>query len=425
MLPTTYVLPAERPRRLLISLFTQAEDGWPFLTSIMDKAFATERVPPHERGLVSDALQDMIRYRRKVRFALGDDAAAWDVLLGTLVVTGKLDPQAAQEAQPGLNVEALVGLDARIDAETDPVRRLGLRHSMPDWIINLLMDEVGAERAGRVAEALNAAPPQTLRVNTLLATRDLVEASLGGEGIRTERTVHAANGLRVLDRTDVFHTRAYAEGHIEMQDEASQLICELVAPPPGSTVVDACAGAGGKTLGVAAMMGNKGRVVALDVHDKRLEELRKRARRAKLSNVQALVLAEGKRPEVTAERVLVDAPCSGLGALRRNPEARWRLQPEDLERLAGQQRQIAEDALVHVLPRGRLIYATCSFARREGEDVVKALLEQHPELEHVRVKEVLGGVKSAPFTGETGFNFRSWPDLQDMDGFFCAVLRKR
>jgi 16S rRNA (cytosine967-C5)-methyltransferase len=190
-------------------------------------------------------------------------------------------------------------------------------------------------------------------------------------------------------------------------------------------VVDMCAGAGGKTLALGARMANKGRILALDVHDKRLEQLRKRARRAGLHTVEARVLGIDP-PQVRAPgamRVLVDAPCTGLGSLRRNPEARWRLVPEDLLRLQAQQLEIAERALTMVAPGGRLIYATCSFARAECEDVVSALMQKHPHLQRVTVREVLGRRRTDGLTDDTGTVLRTWPDVAEMDGFFAAVLR--
>ncbi|MGH7144593.1 MAG: RsmB/NOP family class I SAM-dependent RNA methyltransferase, partial [Planctomycetota bacterium] len=272
-------------------------------------------------------------------------------------------------------------VEADLAAEADPALRLGLQAGLPEFLATRLIQVFGPERATAIAAALAERPPQTLRANTLKTTREGLIARLKATGIETSATPHAAAGVTLKRRSNPFRLAAFREGLFEMQDESSQLAAEVVAPPPGGLVVDFCAGAGGKTLALGALMRNRGRLIALDTQGFKLPELRKRAARAGLSNLQALPMGlTDWPPEVAAlrgkaARVLVDVPCSGTGALRRNPEARWRLQPEDLIRLPELQFQIARRAMALVAPGGRLIYATCSILPEENEAVIARLLQ--------------------------------------------------
>jgi 16S rRNA (cytosine967-C5)-methyltransferase len=241
---------------------------------------------------------------------------------------------------------------------------------------------------------------------------------------------------RSLFRTDVF-----ARGYVEMQDEASQLVAELVAPPPRTFVVDACAGAGGKTLALAALLRGKGQVLALDASEARLAQLRRRARRAEASNVRAVACdlldaaalrGHAERAGSLAQRVLLDAPCSGLGAIRRNPELRWRLRPGELNRLLDLQQALARAAATLVLPHGRLVFATCSFLPSEGERAFDRFLQENADYVSVSVRDVLGRTRTEGVATNDGRYLRTWrfdgtPDGGDegMDGFFAGVARRR
>jgi 16S rRNA (cytosine967-C5)-methyltransferase len=218
----------------------------------------------------------------------------------------------------------------------------------------------------------------------------------------------------------------------ELQDEGSQIACELVAPPPRGLVVDACAGAGGKTLAIAAALAGRGKVVSLDVDGRKLAELRRRAKRAGAVNVQALEIEEtGPLPgELTAltgkvDRLLIDAPCSGTGVLRRNPEARTRLTPEAVTRLVETQRAIVERMLPLLAPGGRLVFVTCSLLRAEGEDLLGAVEAAHPELQPVNLAEIYDRAYVDRFVRVAPHQLRLLPHLHGTDGFFIGVLRRR
>jgi 16S rRNA (cytosine967-C5)-methyltransferase len=274
----------------------------------------------------------------------------------------------------------------------------------------------------------------TVRANLIKNDRAALAAALAGEGLAVADGRWSPTALQVTTRTNLFGLAAFKAGRFEAQDEGSQLCAELVAPPPRALVVDGCAGAGGKTLAIAAALGNRGRVLAADVDERKLTELKRRARRAGATTVQAIALdadelspwpAALARAAERVDRILLDVPCSGVGALRRNPEARGRLQPSDLVRLPALQRRIAERFLPLLAPGGRLIYATCTLLRAENQAVIEALAAEHGELEPVPVKEVWGAARAAPLADPEGRYLTLAPHRHGTDGFFAAVLRRK
>jgi 16S rRNA (cytosine967-C5)-methyltransferase len=423
-----------RARDLVLSLWTRTRIDWGFASDRIAEAFRRDRsLGSHERREVAETLYGMIRQVRHIDFALEPlrlpaekrELGRWAAYR---VLEEGLPPDAAARELPA-DWAAVARVDERIAKERDPVRRLGLGRSLPDWLSRRFLEQYGEDADG-LAEALNRRAPLTLRVNTLKTTREALAPRLAAEGIESHPTRLARSGLVLDTRVNVFGLAGFKEGLFEAQDEASQLVAELVAPPPKALVIDACGGAGGKTLALGAIMGGKGRLWALDVDDRKLEELRRRARRAGLSNARAVQIDEtgGWPDEVEAlrgraERVLVDAPCSGIGALRRNPEARWRLTEEDLIRLPQEQRRIAERAKSLVAVGGRLIYATCTLLREENEAVVERLLTEGWEI--ARVAEIWGAERAVEVGDASGVFLRMRPDRHDTDGFFAAVLRRR
>lgn len=319
----------------------------------------------------------------------------------------------------------------RFASIADPVARFGACWSLPDWLAGRLLAEFGDE-AATVVRALNEPAPRTLRANTLrVASRDELARSLQAQGIGTRLAAHAPHGLHVDGDADLFATALYQNGAFEQQDEASQLAALAVAPPPRGRVLDLCAGSGGKTLAVAAALQNRGEVLATDVHDGRLQALRQRARRAGVTNVRALQIGEHEWPAAveefarTADRILIDAPCSGTGSWRRHPEGRWTLTAADLAALLHTQDRLLDRVAGVLQPGARLVYATCSVLAAENELRVAALLQRRPELEVVRLAEVLGGAVARPIADAKGAFLSLRPDRQGCDGFFAAILRRR
>jgi len=423
----------DKVRDLVLSLWTRTRIDWGFASDRIADAFRRERsLGSRERREVAETLYGMIRQARRIDFALEPlrlpserrDLGRW--LTYRLLEEG-LSPERAAAELPG-DWATVARVDERIGKERDPVRRLGLARSLPDWLARRLLDQYEDEADG-LAASLNRRAPLAIRANLQKTTRPALAARLETEAITNHPTRYATAGLVLDTRVNVFAQGAFKEGLFEAQDEASQLVAELVAPPPKSLVVDACAGAGGKSLAVGALLGGKGRLVALDVDERKLEELRRRARRAGLSNVRAVAIDDDSWPDEIellrgrADRVLVDAPCSGIGALRRNPEARWRLAEDDLVRLPVLQRKIATRAQSLVAPGGRLIYATCTILREENQAVVEALLR--PGWELVRAAEIWGTERASAVCDLSGTFLTLRPDRHDTDGFFAAVLRRK
>ena len=253
------------------------------------------------------------------------------------------------------------------------------RLNYPQWMDAMLHESLGAEFEEAML-ALNEQAPTDLRVNTLKTSRELLQRDLSIEGFETMTTPLSPIGLRLSKRGPVFTSAAFKLGHFEVQDEGSQAVALLVDAKPGMKVIDFCAGAGGKTLAIAAQMKNKGRILAWDNSEKRLDQIKPRLKRAGVDNVQAHVIESEhdafiKRHKGTADRVLVDAPCSGSGTWRRNPDLKWRFTARDLQEVMAMQQSILQSAARLVKPGGKLIYATCSILKDENERQVAEFLK--------------------------------------------------
>ena len=299
--------------------------------------------------------------------------------------------------------------------------------NFPGWLEPHLEAALGRDLT-REAEALNQPAALDLRVNTLKLDREKARAVLARDGIDAARTKFSPIGLRVFDRVPLAGLGIFRDGGIEVQDEGSQLAALLTDAQPGMRVADFCAGAGGKTLALAASMANRGHLVACDVSARRLERATQRLRRNGASIVQRQPLTSHrdkwvKRHAQSFDRVLVDAPCTGTGTWRRNPDAKWRLEPEDLTELVKLQADILDSAQRLVKAGGRLIYVTCSLLREENEAQIEKFLETHPDFALVPIGEVwqraLGG--DCPFRGPM---LRLSPARHGTDGFFIAVMNR-
>jgi 16S rRNA (cytosine967-C5)-methyltransferase len=308
---------------------------------------------------------------------------------------------------PEERAAALTALPPPFPPRSPPPERIAERWSYPDWIEAVFLRELGKD-AEALAAAMCAPGPICLRANALRTDRNALQRLLEDEGVATSPGRYARDALTVTTpRPNLLALRSYREGLFEVQDEASQLVAQLVGARPGETVLDFCAGAGGKTLALAAAMGGRGRLVAWDPDADRLRRLGERARRAGAS------VELGR--DVEADAVLADVPCSELGTLRRGPDLRFRLREEDVARFPALQREILESALRRVRPGGRLVYATCTLRREENEDVALALERAHPELRRLS--------PDLPSTLLRDGFLRTWPHLHGMDGFFAAAWR--
>jgi 16S rRNA (cytosine967-C5)-methyltransferase len=305
-----------------------------------------------------------------------------------------------------------------------------LRHNLPDWVSQPLLAQLGEAGFWALVDSLDHPAPLDLRVNTLKAKREAVQTALAAAGIDATPTPYSPWGLRVAGKPALQKLDVFTCGDVEVQDEGSQLLALLTDAKRGEMVVDFCAGAGGKTLALGAAMKNTGRLYAFDVSGHRLDALKPRLARSGLSNVYPVQIAHErddriKRLAGKIDRVLVDAPCSGLGTLRRNPDLKWRQSPEAVAELNQKQAAILASAARLLKPGGRLVYATCSLLAAENEAVCEAFDAAQPGWTREPVDRILGDLKvdRAPDLTQAG-NLRLWPHLHATDGFFAAVWRK-
>jgi 16S rRNA (cytosine967-C5)-methyltransferase len=313
---------------------------------------------------------------------------------------------------------------AQIDRNSLPVT---LRANLPQWLFDKLVERDGEAATLELAEALNRPAPLDLRVNALKWKREDVIAELAKAPILCEPTPYAPLGIRVMKKPALQNLPLFKEGAIEVQDEGSQLLAQILGAKRGEMVVDFCAGAGGKTLALGASMRNTGRLYAFDVSEKRLSKLKPRLARSGLSNVHPVVIAHEndakvKRLVSKIDRVLVDAPCSGLGTLRRNPDMKWRQTPESIVELNAKQVSILASAARLLKPGGRLVYATCSLLDEENEAVARQFLATHEGFELVPMKDILQEQKVAL---EMQDYLKLSPHIHHTDGFFAAVFERK
>ncbi|MDY7225309.1 RsmB/NOP family class I SAM-dependent RNA methyltransferase [Hyalangium rubrum] len=392
-----------------------------------------------ERRAVSERVYALLRRQRTVDYLLSRARSGFERLETTRqdvlrlaasrVLHGESTPTVARDsALSGEDAAALNALpEAAAALEALPAaKRFPIAASLPDFLAAKFQETFG-EDAVRAAEAMNERAPLTARFNPLKTDRETLRKRLAEEGVESTPTPLSPLGLWLETRVNVFSLESFREGFLELQDEGSQLLGMLVDAPP-TRVVDACAGAGGKTLQLAAQMKNRGDLHALDVDEGRIDELRKRARRAGVHNARTQVIPpEGAPAEEAiaplkdkADRVLVDAPCSGTGTYRRKPDARYRVTAEELKNQVARQKALLERFSAMVKPGGRLIYGTCSILREENEAVVEDFLSRHPDFSVRPVAEELGAELGAKVS--RGPFLRLAPHTHGTDGFFGAIL---
>jgi 16S rRNA (cytosine967-C5)-methyltransferase len=340
-------------------------------------------------------------------------------LLGLADATGT-------DALAGLSAEEVEWLQriATIDRSSLPP---ALRANLPQWLYDRLVARDGEAATLQLAAALNRPAPLDLRVNALKAKREDVMAELATAPIACEPTPYAPLGIRVMKKPALQNLPLFQNGAIEVQDEGSQLLAQIVAAKRGEMVVDFCAGAGGKTLALGAAMRNTGRLYAFDVSEKRLAKLKPRMARSGLSNIHPVLIAHEndakvKRLAGKIDRVLVDAPCSGLGTLRRNPDMKWRQTPEAILELNAKQTAILASSARLVKPGGRLVYATCSLLDEENEAIAGQFLAAHADFALVPMSDILLEQK---ISLEMGDYLKLVPHLHQTDGFFAAVFERK
>lgn len=361
-----------------------------------------------DRAFVAETTYDIVRWKRlyaeiaEVKEPFTRDNiwrmfAVWATLKGI-----KLPDWTYFESTPTRKIKG------KFD-ELSKIRKF--KESIPDWLDELGEKELGTDVWTKEIAALNEQADVILRVNTLKTTKEALQAVLFDQDIETDFLPNYPDALKLKERANVFQTDAFKDGHFEVQDASSQLVAKFLNVEPGMRVVDACAGAGGKALHIAALMQNKGQVIAMDIYENKLHELKRRAKRNGVFNVEIRPIESTKvikKLYDKADRVLIDAPCSGLGVLRRNPDAKWKLQPEFINKIKITQQDILQQYSRMVKPGGQLVYATCSILPSENQNQVKAFLDSENGKDFTFVKE------EKVLSHKSGF-----------DGFYMALLQKK
>ncbi len=382
---------------------------------------ANPRLGQRDRALIADTVYAILRRRRYVELLAPQGRPRDWALLGL----NRLQGVTLRELEPLLRGREHEWLAQTRSLESESLP-LPVRLDLPDWLAESLVGEWGEAETIELARALCTPAPPDLRVNTFLTTRAQVLDEFRREGLDAEPTPYSPIGVRLASKLALQRHRLFLNGAVEVQDEGSQLLGLLVEPRRTDMVVDFCAGAGGKALLLGAAMQSRGRVYAFDVADKRLARLRPRLARSGLSNIHPQRLADEKDIRVKRlagkiDRVLVDAPCSGLGTLRRNPDLKWRQTRQSVNEMTAKQAAILGAAAALLKPGGRLVYATCSLLRQENEAIVAAFLASHPQFTPVDAAAIL---RRLGIGLDTGTHLRLLPHRHGTDGFFAAVMQR-
>lgn len=376
-----------------------------------------KKLGSHDRAFVAEAVFGVLRRYRYLSVVVPAANPRTLVIAWLIKARGMSGAVLEQFAKPEL-------IDHIRNAKTDDLV-LGIAADLPDWVIEKLQPSMGDADILALGRALQLQAPLDVRVNTIKANRETVLAQLLAEGMAVEATPYSPWGIRFKDHPAINRHPLFVNGSLEVQDEGSQLLALLVGARRGEMVCDFCAGAGGKTLAIGAMMASSGRLYAFDVAEKRLVKMKPRLARSGLSNVMPQLLSSEndtrvKRLAGKLDRVLVDAPCSGLGTVRRNPDLKFRQSPESVAELTQKQTAILRAAAKLLKPGGRLVYATCSLLQDENESIVEALLAEG-KFTLLPVSDILAQSKIAL---DTGTMLKMSPALHGTDGFFAAVLVK-
>jgi len=357
-----------------------------------------------DRKFIAETIYNMVRWWRKLWYLAGkeptlDVVSLWQ-LCGIYFITKNVTLPGWEEFEK-INTTTI---EAKL---TEPITIRAVRESISDWLDKMAFDELGEKWDTEITE-LNKHAAFIIRVNILKTTLKDLQVALKNENTETSIIPNHPDALLVEERKRIFTTECFKDGWFEVQDASSQEVAYFMELSPGMRVVDACAGGGGKSLHCAALMENKGRIIALDLYEWKLNELQKRARRAGVSIIETRLIDSSKvikRLESSADRVLIDAPCSGLGVLRRNPDIKWKLTPDSLDNIRKEQVKILSDYSIMVKKGGKLIYATCSILPSENENIVAHFLNEHSNFTKVKEEKIM--------PSESGF-----------DGFYIAMIER-
>jgi 16S rRNA (cytosine967-C5)-methyltransferase len=391
--------------------------------AVVSRYFREHRQLGHaDRAFVAETVFAVLRRGRSIEARCAGQLSDRRRLLATLAIVRGWSQRELAPVLKASEEEWLAAAKAVPEADLPPA----VRCDLPDWLYARLEQQFGADEVLALSRAMNQSAPLDLRVNTLKGDRDTLLAKLAADDIAASPGALSPLAVRLRDKPALAKHPLFLEGAFEVQDEGSQLLGFLLEPKRGEMVVDFCAGAGGKTLLLGALMRNTGRLYAFDVSDKRLANLKPRLARSGLSNVHPARIEHERDQKIKrlagkADRVLVDAPCSGLGTLRRNPDLKWRQDEKSVAELTVKQAAILDAAATLVRPGGRLVYATCSLLSAENDEIVAAFLEKHPDFSLLPASAVLGKQGIAC----DGDVLRLLPHKHNTDGFFAAAMERK
>lgn len=401
---------------------------------VISRFFAARRyLGSHDRGFISDAayalLRGILRYRALLAEKIqGDAGRETSIVIAAFIVEAghAIEPEWAESAldlRAGelASVRTALHEGSERAASLPEAERIAIGTGMPRWLVARVLAEQGAAEGARLLESLDRQAPITLRANTLVTTREKLIAALAGQGIPAVAGRYAPDAVMLERRMNVHTLPEFRAGWFELQDEGSQLLGTLLDPRPNWRVLDACAGAGGKTLHLAALMRGRGEVTAHDINGRRLSEIRPRLKRSGAQNVRVMehetLLSRIGGLSGTFDALLIDAPCSGTGVLRRNPGARLTMDEAMVDRIRAEQEKILEEYAPLVKKGGRMLYATCSVLRQENEEQVTRFLDHHPEWQLETPAAPEGMLTQEEM-------FRCTPHRHGTDGFFGALMRR-
>ena len=438
------------PRSAAVEILNSIDQQGAHAEPLLDALLSGTEIPnPQDRGLLTELVYGTLRMRGQLDWIItkhyrGDFSTLEIPVLNILrtgiyqlFFTDRIPAFAAVNEAVGIAKKGCPAASGLVNAilrnvlrekeniawpemAKDPGRAIAVLHSHPRWLVEHWLDRYGIDETIAICRANNGIPPLAVRVNSLKTSREKTVAALAGEGITAQTTRFSEDGIILITPfAGLRKTAAFRDGLIRVQDEASQLVARLCNPQPGERVLDLCAGAGGKTLHLAALMENRGKIDAVDFQPDKLRLLTTEAGRLGVTIVETHSGNATGTPETFRglfDRVLLDAPCSGLGTLRRNPEIRWRIAPADLEKCAQIQRRLLRSAALCVKPGGRLVYTTCAVTPEENENVVTDFLAGHPVFTRLSPEGI------PPELIDTDGLFRTFPHRHGTDGFFGAVF---
>ncbi len=444
----------QNPRQLAFIALRDIHRRGAFTDIALDRVLRTAKLNSADRGLVTELVYGSVR-RARTLDALIDQlgkkkAHQQPPDLRTIIHIGLYQLRYQQRIPPSAAVNTTVELAkengfkgltgvvngllrqyVRLAANSadplqllqEPVQRLGVLHSFPDWIIQMWLEQLGVEETQQLCEWLNQSPTIDLRVNPLRVSTEEVEAAMQSAGVDVRRVPHLPQALRVIGGTGTIqHLPGFNEGWWTIQDSSAQLVSHLLDPQTGEVVIDACAAPGGKTTHIAELMADEGKIWACDARASRLKKLQENAQRLQLKSIQICTGDSRNFTQFTnsADRVLLDAPCSGLGTLHRRPDIRWRITPATVQELSVLQEELLEQAATWVKPGGVLVYATCTLHPQENENVIQPFLERHSQWQ---IEPPLLNSFLTAFSTPQGW-IKVWPHQYQMDGFFMVRLKR-